>query len=145
MAAIVVYDDLKHRDQVAQLWKAVFAYATLHNAPSLVLDKKLAVRDDLLFVAVIGAVVVGTAMAGYDGHRGWLYSVAVDPTHRGKGVGTDLVQHAERVLASLGCMKINLQIADGNEGVLSFYESLGYSVERRVSMGKVLHENVSAT
>jgi ribosomal protein S18 acetylase RimI-like enzyme len=145
MAAIVAYDDVKHRDQVTQLWKAVFAYATPHNAPPLVLDKKLLIRDNLLFVAVIESAVVGTAMAGYDGHRGWLYSVAVDPAHRGKGFGSDLVQHAERALASLGCMKINLQIADGNEGVSSFYESLGYSVERRVSMGKVLHENISGT
>lgn len=143
MAAIVVYDDVKHRDQVVQLWKTVFAYATPHNAPRLVLDRKLLLKDDLLFVAVIGSAVVGTALAGYDGHRGWLYSVAVDPSHRGKGFGTELVRHAERVLASLGCMKINLQIADGNEKVSSFYESLGYSVERRVCMGKVLHENLT--
>jgi ribosomal protein S18 acetylase RimI-like enzyme len=143
MAKIVVYNDVEHRDEVIRLWAAVFAYATPHNAPRLVIEKKLGARDNLFFVALIGHAVVGTAMAGYDGHRGWLYSVAVDPVHRGNGIGTDLVRQAERALVSMGCMKINLQIADGNEGVSSFYESLGYSIERRVSMGKVLHDNAS--
>jgi len=139
---IVPYDDTQHRDQVATLWEAVFAYATPHNAPRLALDKKLLVNDNLFFVAVSGPTVVGTAMAGYDGHRGWLYSVAVAPAHRGQGLGTALVQHAERALAARGCVKINLQIADGNEGVSAFYASLGYQLERRVNMGKVLPENV---
>src|SRR5262245_53472378 len=98
MAAIVMYDDAQHREQVVQLWEAVFAYKTPHNAPRLALEKKLLARDKLLFVAVIGSAVVGTAMAGYDGHRGWLYSVAVAQAHRGQGLGTELVRHAERVL-----------------------------------------------
>jgi ribosomal protein S18 acetylase RimI-like enzyme len=81
-------------------------------------------------------------MAGYDGHRGWMYSVAVSPSHRRQGIGSQLVSVAERALAAKGCMKINLQIMQGNESVSAFYASLGYSIEQRVSMGKRIKENI---
>ena len=133
---IILYNDSQHRDQTIQLWKQVFAYDTAHNEPNLVLDKKLAFDDDLLFLANENGTVVGTIMAGYDGHRGWLYSVAVHPLHRKQGIGSVLVKHAENQLVKRGCMKINLQIMEGNESVAAFYETLGYCTEKRVSMGK---------
>ena len=133
---IILYNDSQHRDQTIQLWKQVFAYDTAHNEPNLVLDKKLAFDDDLLFLANENGTVVGTIMAGYDGHRGWLYSVAVHPLHRKQGIGSVLVKHAENQLVKRGCMKINLQIMEGNESVAAFYETLGYCIEKRVSMGK---------
>ena len=77
-------------------------------------------------------------MAGYDGYRGWLYSVAVAPTKRHRGLGSSVVHHAEKALAALGCMKINLQLLATNEATAAFYKSVGYSVEPRLSMGKVL-------
>jgi ribosomal protein S18 acetylase RimI-like enzyme len=144
MSAITIttYADDLHRDQVADLWKTVFGYETAHNNPYLSIERKLAVDDQLLFVAVDDKAVVGTVMAGYDGHRGWIYSLAVAPTHRRRGVGSRLVLHAERALAARGCMKINLQILEGNEAVTTFYETLGYVVEKRISMGKRIPENV---
>lgn len=75
-------------------------------------------------------------MAGYDGHRGWLYAVAVLKSHQRQGIGRALIQEAERRLAALGCSKINLQIRASNRGVTKFYAGLGYAVEDRVSMGK---------
>lgn len=137
MAQIITYDDNLHRDAVIALWRDVFAYPTAHNRPELALERKLAV-DDLLFVAVQDGQVVGTTMAGYDGHRGWLYSVAVHPAWQQHGIGAALVRHAETALAALGCLKINLQITAGNDVVAGFYERLGYVVEPRISMGKVL-------
>ena len=80
--------------------------------------------------------MVGTAMAGYDGHRGWLYSVAVKSSRQRSGIGAMLVNEAEQRLKSLGCGKINLQVRSSNEAVLGFYDRLGYEVEDRVSMGK---------
>jgi ribosomal protein S18 acetylase RimI-like enzyme len=77
-------------------------------------------------------------MAGYDGHRGWLYRVAVHPRHQRHGLGAALVRHAEAELIALGCPKINLQVLAGNAAVVAFYEKLGYRVEERVSMGKRL-------
>ena len=76
-------------------------------------------------------------MAGYDGHRGWIYSLAVAPDLRGRGVGRALMAHAEAALAALGCPKINLQVVGANAEVVGFYRALGYSVEDRVSLGKI--------
>ncbi|HWB04868.1 MAG TPA: GNAT family acetyltransferase [Verrucomicrobiales bacterium] len=135
---IGLFDNSRHRDQVVALWEAIFAYPAPHNRPSLSIDRKLEVRDGLFFVALDGTEVVGTTMAGYDGHRGYIYSVAVRPSHRKQGIGTALVARAEEALAARGCLKINLQILEGNEDVTAFYASLGYAVERRTNMGKVL-------
>lgn len=141
---IVTYSDAAHRKQVVALWEKVFGYAEAHNQPGVAIDKKLVVDDGLFFVAVAGDLVVGTVMAGYDGHRGWIYSVAVAPSHRRRGVGSRLVCVAEKSLTGKGCMKINLQILEGNESVAGFYASLGYAVERRVNMGKRIRENIPA-
>jgi len=142
MQTIIEYSDAVHRQQVIQLWKAVFAYDAAHNDPDLAIDRKLAVHDGLFFVTVLEGVVVGTIMAGYDGHRGWLYSVAVHPDYRQHGCGAALVRHAEAALIGLGCLKINLQILGSNAKVAAFYESLGFVKEPRVNMGKVIGQNV---
>ena len=141
---ITPFSDAAHRSKVVALWEAVFGYEAAHNRPSLVIDKKIAADDGLFFVAVSGGAVIGTVMAGYDGHRGWIYSVAVSPAYRRQGIGSQLVSFAERALARKGCVKVNLQIMEGNESVSAFYASLGFSVEKRVSMGKRIHENIPA-
>ena len=142
--AITLYDNHVHRDQVIALWETVFGYASAHNAPARVIDTKLAVDDGLFFVALLDGRVIGTVMAGYDGHRGWLYSVAVHPEHRKHGIGSQLVAQAERALIERGCLKINLQILQDNASVAAFYASLGYAVEPRVSMGKRIPHNLPA-
>ncbi len=86
--------------------------------------------------------VVGTVMAGYDGHRGWIYSMAVLPEYRGRDIGSKLLSVAEHKLGALGCMKINLQINGDNAAVVRFYEANGYNVEDRISMGKEMPANV---
>ena len=68
--------------------------------------------------------------------------MAVHPSHRRKGIGMNLVRHAEGALTARGCMKINLQIVTSNESVKTFYESLGYSTEPRISMGKKIESNI---
>ena len=136
------YRDRLHRAQVVALWQEAFGYDSAHNLPSLAIDKKLAVNDGLFFVATDKKVVIGTLLAGYDGHRGWLYSVAVRADYRRQGLGASLVRHAEQALTALGCMKINLQITGGNEAVVGFYEALGYGVEPRISMGKKIADNI---
>jgi ribosomal protein S18 acetylase RimI-like enzyme len=141
---ITSYQNTIHRGQVIALWETVFGYETAHNRPGLVIEKKLQANDGLFFLAVSGDTVVGTLMAGYDGHRGWIYSVAVSPSHRRRGIGSNLVSHAEGALIARGCVKINLQIMEGNESVSGFYSSLGFSVEKRISMGKPIPQNIPA-
>ena len=139
---IALFDNDTHRQQVVALWQLVFGYDTPHNRPELAIDRKMAVDDQLFFVALAGKEVVGTVMAGYDGHRGWIYSVAVHPQHRREGIGSQLVRHAERALIERGAVKINLQIVGSNRNVAAFYASLGYVEEKRISMGKRIDQNI---
>jgi len=125
---------------VAELWRQVFPGSPSWNQPETDIQRKLSVQRELFLVAALGSEIVGTAMAGYDGHRGWVYYVAVSPRHRRQGIGTALMRNVEQRLASLGCPKLNLQVRASNHEVVSFYENLGYEVEERISMGKRLEK-----
>jgi ribosomal protein S18 acetylase RimI-like enzyme len=129
----------EERDQpeVVALWSQVFAYPEPRNDPATIIRRKLAGQRHLFFVAVEGGKVVGTVMGGYDGHRGWIYSLAVDPDHHRQKIGTALMQHVEKALAEQGSPKVNLQVLPSNAGAIEFYEKLGFRVEERISMGKV--------
>jgi len=117
-----------------ELWNCIFPDDPPHNEPSKVIDAKLAI-DDLIFVAEYDDEIVGACMAGYDGHRGWLYAVAMKPEYRRSGEGGRLVKTVIQALQELGCIKVNLQIRSTNTEVAAFYKSLGFSVEDRMSMG----------
>lgn len=82
--------------------------------------------------------VAGTVMAGYDGHRGWLYYLAVDPAVQGRGIGRSLVVAAEAWLAAQGAGKVQLMVRTSNTSVLGFYDSLGYSDQECVVLGRRL-------
>src|SRR5436305_13650420 len=80
------------------------------NDPRKDIRRKLQVRPDLFLVAEAAGTVVGVVMVGYDGHRGWISYLGVDPSHQRKGIGRALMAEAERRLRAEGCPKINLQI-----------------------------------
>jgi ribosomal protein S18 acetylase RimI-like enzyme len=123
---------------VVALWTNVFGYPTPHNNPAKVIHLKSAVQPELFFIATFNEQVVGAVMGGYDGHRGWIYSLAVNSQHRRCGIGSALMRHVEAALIAMGCPKINLQVLNANVQVVSFYEKMGYRVEERVSMGKIV-------
>ena len=123
---------------VAALWRDVFPESPKWNLPEADIQRKLAIQRDLFLVATHAGRVVGTAMAGYDGHRGWIYYLAVSPEKQGEGIGRALMNRVEEQLTQLGCPKLNLQVRAGNEGVVAFYKKLGFNVEERISMGKRL-------
>jgi ribosomal protein S18 acetylase RimI-like enzyme len=125
-------------DDVITLWGVVFPNAPSHNDPASDIQSKMKTQPELFFVAVDEGSLVGTAMSGFDGHRGWVYYVAVHPDYRRRGIGSALMKKVEGALTEMGCSKLNLQIRVGNAQVQSFYDSLGYSLEERISMGKKL-------
>jgi ribosomal protein S18 acetylase RimI-like enzyme len=125
------------RDAVTSLWSSVFGYSEARNDPARVLGAKLA-WDERVLVAAEGASVLGSIMIGFDGHRGWLYRVAVSSAARRRGIGSLLVRAAEAELVALGCAKVNLQLHVHNADGQAFWRALGYQVEPRVSMGKEL-------
>jgi ribosomal protein S18 acetylase RimI-like enzyme len=122
---------------VVALWSNVFGYPQPRNAPENVIRQKMSVQPELFFVAVLDGIPVGTVMGGYDGHRGWVYSLAVRPEVRRQGIGSALMRHVEHELTRRGCPKINLQVVASNAATVAFYSKLGYVVEERISMGKV--------
>ena len=125
-------------DAVAALWREVFPDDPPWNEPSRMIAGKRAVQRELFFVATESGRLAGTAMGGYDGHRGWVYAVAVKPDLRRRGIGAMLMRRLESALNEIGCPKINLQVRAGNQAVVAFYQRLGYKIEERVSMGKLL-------
>ena len=126
------------RTQVVSLWESVFPNSTGHNDPAAAIDRKIGCDDGLFFVAEADGKIIGTVLGGYDGHRGWIYSLAVATAHRRMKIGTALVHHTEQALTSRGCPKVNLQVRTDNAEVVSFYESLGFCKEARISMGKLI-------
>jgi ribosomal protein S18 acetylase RimI-like enzyme/dienelactone hydrolase len=132
------YDDSTDRAAVVNLWSTVFGYDAPHNRPELIIGLKVQVDDGLFVIAERNDRIIGTVIGGYDGHRGWIYSLAVLPGDRQRGVATMLMREIEYRLQRRGCIKINLQVVASNESVVRMYEKLGYSVEERISMGKRL-------
>jgi ribosomal protein S18 acetylase RimI-like enzyme len=135
---IVLYRP-EHFAGVEALWEACFPDDPPRNRAATAIPAKLLLADDLFFVAEgPTGEALGTVMAGYDGHRGWLYAVAVDPRARQRGIGRALVEHACTALATRGCGKVNLQVREGNEAAAAFYEELRFVREPRISLGRVL-------
>jgi ribosomal protein S18 acetylase RimI-like enzyme len=108
------------------------------NDPQKDTEMKTKVRDDLFFVGTIDSRIVATLMAGYDGHRGWIYYLAVDPDFQRRGFGRRVMESAEAALRKRGCPKINLQVRTSNRAVIAFYEHLGYSNDDVIGLGKRL-------
>jgi ribosomal protein S18 acetylase RimI-like enzyme len=112
------------------------------NDPAKDIQRKLAQQPELFGVLVDReGGVVGSVMAGYEGHRGWINYLAVDPARQGSGLGRRLMDWAEARLRERGCPKINLQVRHGNEAVLAFYAALGYTDDKVVSLGKRLEHD----
>jgi ribosomal protein S18 acetylase RimI-like enzyme len=136
-------------DAVVALWQEAFPeYREVtrpHRNPHLSIANKMATQPELFFVATLGERLVGTVMAGYDGHRGWLYSLAVDASQRRLGIGTRLIAHAEAALVTMGCPKVNLQVLTAKQEVRAFYEALGYRADEVVSLGKRLGEHAGVS
>ncbi len=122
---------------VIDLWLRCGLVAPQNN-PQADIRRKMAVAPELFLVGVVDREVVATVMAGYEGHRGWVNYVAVAPHLQKSGLGRRIMEHAERLLHERGCPKINLQIRASNKEAVRFYQSIGFSTDDVLSMGKRL-------
>ncbi|QIG38108.1 GNAT family acetyltransferase [Microbacterium sp. 4R-513] len=129
--------DIGETDEVVRLWHAA-GLTRPWNDPHLDIERKLRVQPELFLVAADGQAVVGTVMAGYDGHRGWLYYLASAPERRGEGIARLLVAEAEQRLLAMGCPKVQLMVRPGNEAARGFYDALGYEPFDTWTTGKRL-------
>ena len=108
------------------------------NDPHKDIARKLQVQRELFLVGECEDTVVASVMAGYEGHRGWVYYLAVAPAHRRHGHARALMEHVEAQLLALGCPKISLLVRAANSAVLDFYARLGYTQDAAVPLGKRL-------
>lgn len=141
MLAIRTYQPADEADVVA-LWRAC-GLTRPWNDPHKDIARKLTQQPELFLVGVAPDVqgadqLVATAMVGYDGHRGWVYYLAVAPGRQRLSLGRRMMAHAEGLLLALGCPKINLLVRSSNTGVIDFYRKLGYAQDEAVSLGKRL-------
>jgi len=123
--------------QVITLWQSA-GLTRSWNDPHKDIDRKRSVQREWFLVGTQDDTVIASIMIGYDGHRGWINYLAVAPAHRRKGHARTLMNEAERLLATVGCPKINLQIRTSNASVIEFYKRIGYAQDDVVSFGRRL-------
>jgi len=125
------------RRALTALWEAC-GLTRPWNDPNDDIDRAVAAREATILVGYADGELIGSVMAGHDGHRGWVYYLAVDPVHQGHGAGRELMEEAGLWLASRGAPKLELMVRDGNEKVAEFYEALGFERQQVTVYGKWL-------
>jgi ribosomal protein S18 acetylase RimI-like enzyme len=110
---------------VVELWREVDLVRPW-NDPEGDFRGALAGETSAVLGAEIDGTLVGTAMVGFDGHRGWLYYVAVSPSVQRQGVGSALTKAGEKWLAARGSKKVQLMVRTGNDDAGLFYGALDY-------------------
>jgi ribosomal protein S18 acetylase RimI-like enzyme len=112
-------------EAAAALWHEV-GLTRPWNPPVLDLQRALDSSASTVLGGFDGERLVGTVMVGHDGHRGWVYYLAVDERQRGIGRGREMMTAAEHWLREQGAVKVQLMVRSTNEAVLGFYDRLGY-------------------
>ena len=126
-----------HRGMACALWREA-GLTRPWNSPEEDFDRALAGPTSTVLGVVIDDELVATAMVGHDGHRGWVYYLAVSGPHRRQGVGSRLMSSAEEWVRRAGIPKIQLMVRDENEAARGFYQRLGYEDANVTTMGRWL-------
>lgn len=111
------------------------------NDPRADFDLALANATSAILLARDGDALAGSAMVGFDGHRGWVYYLASDPRRRRKGIGRLLMRAAEDWLKHKECPKIQLMVRNDNSDAKGFYAAIGYDVQDVVTIGRRLNDS----
>lgn len=131
---------LEDEVQVIELWRKCNLIRPQNN-PKLDIQRKLRVNPELFLVGLLDGKVVATVMGGYEGHRGWINYLGVDPSCQLQGLGRQIMRAIEDKIRLKGSPKINLQVRTNNLKVVKFYGAIGYRTDEVVSMGKRLVED----
>ncbi|ANC91617.1 GNAT family acetyltransferase [Azospirillum humicireducens] len=125
------------RDAVVALWTDC-GLVVPWNDPAADFALALSKLNSTVLALCLDDRIVATAMVGQDGHRGWIYYLAVAPAHQGEGLGRRMLAEAEGWLSATGMPKVQLLVRSTNERVLAFYEHLGYAKPPSTLMQKWL-------
>ncbi|MGO4104996.1 GNAT family acetyltransferase [Leifsonia sp. YAF41] len=116
---------LADSDDAAALWHSA-GLTRPWNSPEGDFRRALDGETSTVLGGFDDGCLIGTVMVGHDGHRGWVYYLAVEENRRGQGIGVQLMAAAEDWLRDQGAVKIQLMVRTGNEAVIGFYDRLGY-------------------
>lgn len=125
------------REAVIALWEEC-GLTRPWNDPRADFIRAVEGKTSAVLLLDVGNTLAGSAMVGFDGHRGWVYYVAVSPGHRRQGLGRTLMQAAEDWLRSGGAPKIQLMVRSTNEEALAFYRALGLEPQDVTTLGRFL-------
>ncbi len=129
--------DPTDRDAAAALWTAC-GLVVPWNDPASDIALALSRTNSTILLGTLEDVIVSSVMVGHDGHRGWIYYLAVDPAQQGRGFGRRMVEAAESWLTAAGMPKVQLLVRATNQRVLAFYERVGYATSPVTMMQKWL-------
>ena len=127
----------EYEKEVIALWEKCKLTRPVKN-PQKDIARKMKVNPELFLIGLIDGKLVATAMGGYEGHRGAVNYLAVDPARQKQGLGRRMMETLEKKLIAMGCPKLNLMFRTENAGVEKFYEKLGYKRDEVIEMGKRL-------
>lgn len=108
------------------------------NPPEQDFRRAIGGQTSAILLLRAGDTIAGSVMVGDDGHRGWVYYLAVAPDHRRCGHGRTLMRAAENWLRVRGVSKLQLMVRDGNEDALAFYAALGFAPQPVAVLGRFL-------
>lgn len=124
---------------VVRLWQAT-GLTRPWNDSARDFDTALANPTSTVLLAWADDALAGSVMAGFDGHRGWVYYLAVAPDLAKRGIGKALMEAAEDWLRGAGCARLRLMVRGDNLAARGFYQAIGYTEQDVVTMGRSLME-----
>lgn len=133
--------DMVDTEAVIKLWQTC-DLTRPWNDPQKDIDRKMMDRNGAFWVGRIDGIIMASIMIGYDGHRGSINYLAIDPAFKGRGFGRLMMQRAEEFLISIDCPKISFCVRRGNEPVIEFYDKIGYKPDDVLFFGKRLISDV---
>lgn len=116
--------------QVIELWRSCEGIGLSDDDSQAGIAHYLARNPGLSFVADEDGQVVGAVLVGQDGRRGYLNHLAVKPTHRGRHIGSALVESSLAALRALGIRKCHIFVYTDNQGGFAFWEKNGWEARR---------------
>jgi ribosomal protein S18 acetylase RimI-like enzyme len=128
------------QDAIVELWQQCGLVVPWNN-PLTDIARKIADSPELFFTGKTNGKLVASCMAGYDGHRGWIYFLAVAISEQRKGFAAQLVAHVEAQLIELGCPKLELMVRDRKREMIAFYEAIGFNLDPVRVLSKRLQQD----
>jgi ribosomal protein S18 acetylase RimI-like enzyme len=132
--------DPKDEIQLIDLWVEC-GLVVPWNDPKKDIRRKFLNSPQLFFVGEADGEIIASCMAGYDGHRGWVYYLAVKTKYQNQGIASLILSHSENALLKVGCPKIDLMVRNTNSEIISFYHKVGYKNDPVVVLSKRLQND----